>query len=51
MLCDANEDGKNDMLFGSEDFAKRSSNRRIISEVPEADRVLGPCPIQLTKYP
>ena len=50
-LCDADGDGKNELLVGSEDFAIRIFQaEEVISEVTEAAKIASLCPIRLTKY-
>ena len=50
-FCDADGDGKNELLVGSDDYAIRIfQSEDILSEVNEAERVVDLCAIKMTKY-
>lgn len=50
-LCDVNGDGQNELLVGSDDFDIRTfSNEEIMAEVTEADRVVGLCALNDSRF-
>lgn len=50
-FCDADGDGQNELLVGSDDYDIRIFQEGdAISEVTETDAIVGLCPIHLTKY-
>ncbi len=50
-FCDADGDGKNELLVGSEDYEIRVfSLEEVISETTETDKITGLCPIHLTTF-
>ncbi|KAK9814709.1 hypothetical protein WJX72_010246 [[Myrmecia] bisecta] len=50
-LCDADGDGQNELLVGSEDFSIRIfKGENVISEIIETDRVIGLTPIHHTRF-
>lgn len=50
-FCDADNDGQNELLVGSEDFEIRIfQQEEVISEVTETDRVIDLAPIRMTLY-
>ncbi|GMI05389.1 hypothetical protein TrVE_jg13645 [Triparma verrucosa] len=50
-LCDAEEDGMNELLVGSDDFAIRIfQGEEVISEVTEAAKIAELCRIRMKKY-
>lgn len=50
-FCDAEEDGKNELLVGSDDFAIRIfQGEEVISEVTEAAKIVELCRIRGKRY-
>lgn len=50
-FCDADGDGKNELLVGSDDYEIRVfQGDDIISELTESNAVIGLTPIHLTRY-
>lgn len=50
-FCDVDEDGKNELLVGSEDYEIRIfQNEEVVSENTETDKVVGLCPLRGTVY-
>lgn len=50
-LADINGDGRNELLVGSDDFEIRVfQNEEVVSEVTEAERVVGLAPVQAQRF-